>query len=229
MIRPPRLLRTTPQTKPSSLKARCQKKSTLTAISKRERWKKKPASPPPTETLIFKVNWVTVIKTKCLKMPTAIFPSRARVRSTAENVARALLLGACFLSVLPGAAASSTFHVRLSPGPRLVGTRADRSGGGSVTATLEDNRLTLQGSFSGLLAVPTGAQLRMGSLPGVRGPVIADLTISPDTTGKLSGTIQLPAQQLTARQLAALRKGGLYIEIDSDKAPEGDLWGWIMP
>jgi hypothetical protein len=135
-------------------------------------------------------------------------------------------MAACFLTVLPvpAAAASSTFHVRLSPGPRLVGTRADRSGGGSVTATLQGDTLTLQGSFSGLLAVPTGAYLRMGSMPGVRGPLIGGLTVSPDTTGKLSGTVQLNAQQLSA-----LRKGGLYVEIDSDKAPEGDLWGWIMP
>jgi hypothetical protein len=169
------------------------------------------------------VNWATAIKTKCLKIPTAISPNRARVRSTAEKITSAFLLGACFLNVLPSAAAS-TFHVRLSPGPRLVGTRADRSGGGAVTATLEGNSLTLQGSFGGLLAVPTGAGLHMSSLPGVRGPVIADLTISPDTTGTLSGTIQL-----NSHQLAALRKGGLYIEIDSDKAPEGDLWGWIMP
>ena len=159
-----------------------------------------------------------------MRTPTSL--SLDRVRSTAEKVAKAFLLGACFLSVLPGAAAaaSSTFHVRLSPGPRLVGTRADRSGSGSVTATLQGNTLTLQGSFHGLLAVPTGAHLHMGSLPGVRGPLIADLTISPETTGTLSGTIQLNAQQL-----AALRKGGLYVEIDSDKAPEGDLWGWIMP
>jgi hypothetical protein len=128
--------------------------------------------------------------------------------------------------LLLGAAApqTSTFQVRLSPGPRLVGTRADLSGGGSVTATLEGSKLTLKGTFSGLLAVPTGAHLFMGSLPGVRGPVIADLTISPATAGTLSGMVQL-----TPEQLASLRKGGLYVEIDSDRAPEGDLWGWIMP
>lgn len=163
---------------------------------------------------------------KCLKIPTAIFLSPAQVRSTAENVARGLLLGACFFSLLPGAgaAASSSFHVRLSPGPRLVGTRADRSGSGSVTATLQGITLTLQGSFTGLLAIPTGAHLHMGSAPGVRGPLIADLAISADTSGTVSGTVQLNPQQL-----GALRKGGLYVEIDSDKAPEGDLWGWIMP
>jgi hypothetical protein len=137
----------------------------------------------------------------------------------------AFLLCACFLGMLLGAAAPSdtTFHFRLSPGPRLVGTRADTSGSGSVTATLEGSKLSLKGSFGGLLGVPTGAHLSMGSLPGVRGPVIADLTVSPATSGTLSGTVQL-----TPEQIAAFHKGGLYVEIDSEKAPEGDLWGWIM-
>jgi hypothetical protein len=170
-------------------------------------------------------SWVTATRMKCLKTLIAIFPSPVPIRSTAENAARTFLLGACFLGLSSaGAAASSTFQVRLSPGPRLVGTRADRSGSGSVTVTLQGNTLTLEGSFSGLLAVPTGAHLRMGSLPGVRGPLIADLTISPSTRGRLSGRVQLNAEQL-----ATVHKGGLYVEIDSDKAPEGDLWGWIMP
>jgi CHRD domain len=157
-------------------------------------------------------------------MQTRIFLSRGQVRSTAESTA-SLLLGACFLGVLVGAAAAAptTFQFRLSPGPRLVGTRADSSGSGSVTAKLEDSKLTLKGSFSGLLAVPTAAHLCMGSLPGVRGPVIADLTVSP-ANGTLSGTVQL-----NPSQLAALHKGGLYVEIDSDRAPEGDLWGWMIP
>jgi CHRD domain len=168
-------------------------------------------------------SWVTGIRKKCLRMQIRIFLSPGQVRSTAGNTA-SLLCGACFLSLLLGAATSTTFQFRLSPGPRLVGTRADRSGGGAVIATLEDNELTLKGSFSGLLAVPTGAHLLMGSLPGVRGPVIADLTVSPSTSGTLSGRARL-----NASQLAALHKGGLYVEIDSDKAPQGDLWGWILP
>ena len=133
------------------------------------------------------------------------------------------LLGACFLSVLLGATAPTTIQFRLSPGPRLVGTRADNSGVGTVTAVLDRRKLTLKGSFSGLLAVPTAAHLAMGSLPGVRGPVIADLTVSPDTSGTLRGTVELDSSQIVA-----LHKGGLYVEIDSAKAPEGDLWGWIV-
>jgi hypothetical protein len=93
-----------------------------------------------------------------------------------------------------------------------------------VTAILSGNSLTLQGSFSGTLAVPTGAHLLMGSLPGVRGPIIADLIVSPSTSGTLSGTVQLKPEQLSA-----FHKGGLYVEIDSERAPEGDLWGWLVP
>jgi CHRD domain len=145
------------------------------------------------------------------------------MRSTVENAAR-FLLGVCCLSVLLGATPPTTIQFRLSPGPRLVGTRADRSGAGTVTATLEGSTLTLKGSFTGLLAVPTAAHLAMGSLPGVRGPILADLTVSPDTSGTLSGTVEL-----NPSQIAAFHKGGLYVEIDSAKAPEGDLWGWILP
>ena len=132
-----------------------------------------------------------------------------------ESIA-SFLLGACFLAVLLGATPPTTIQFRLSPGPRLVGTRADRSGAGTVTATLEGIKLTLKGSFSGLLAVPTAAHLAMGSLPGVRGPVIADLTVSPDTSGTLSGTVELDSSQM-----AALHKGGLYVEIDSAQSTRG--------
>ena len=154
-------------------------------------------------------------------------PSAGRFRGALRKLSDtgACLLCACFLGMLLGATVpgDTTIHFRLSPGPRLVGTRASTSGSGSVTANLEGSTLSLKGSFAGLLGVPTKAHLLMGSLPGVRGPVIADLTVSPATSGTLSGTVQLSPEQLSA-----LRKGGLYVEIDSDKAPEGDLWGWIM-
>jgi hypothetical protein len=127
--------------------------------------------------------------------------------------------------LLTGAArADEGFDFRLSPGPRLVGTRADSSGSGRVTATLAGNALSLSGSYQGLLSAPSMARLLMGPAPGVRGPKIADLTISPAPAGTVSGSIKL-----STAQLAAFRKGGLYVEIDSAEAPEGDLWGWVMP
>ncbi len=122
------------------------------------------------------------------------------------------------------AMADDSFDFRLSPGPRLVGTRADSSGSGRVAAKLEGSSLSLSGSYRGLLGLPTSARLLMGSAPGVRGPQIATLTISPAVSGNLGGSIKL-----NSAQLAAFHKGGLYVEIDSAEAPEGDLWGWVMP
>ena len=117
-----------------------------------------------------------------------------------------------------------SFSFRLSPGPRLVGTRADRSGSGRVSAKLSGNTLALEGHYEGLLANPSSARLLMGSGPGVRGPKIADLAVSFSQSGTISGSVKLDDDQLTD-----FRKGGLYVEIDSPDAPEGDLWGWVMP
>jgi hypothetical protein len=95
------------------------------------------------------------------------------------------------------------------------------SGSGQVHASLQGNVLTLQGSYQGLLGKPTDAHLAMGSLPGVRGPTVAPLAVAD---GTVKGRVTL-----NARQLAAYRKGGLYVEIDSAEAPDGDLWGWVLP
>ena len=117
--------------------------------------------------------------------------------------------------------ADTSFDFRLSPGPRLVGTRAQSSGGGQVHASLDGQTLSLRGTYRGLLGKPTDVHLAMGSMPGVRGPIVAPLTAAD---GTISGQVVL-----SSRQLAAFRKGGLYVEIDSAEAPDGDLWGWIMP
>ena len=129
----------------------------------------------------------------------------------------------CLALIIAGspALADTSFDFRLSPGPRLVGTRAQSSGSGEVHASLEGRTLVLRGTYEGLLGKPTDVHLAMGSLPGVRGPVIAPLTA---VAGRISGQVLL-----NSRQISAFQKGGLYVEIDSAEAPDGDLWGWVMP
>ena len=87
--------------------------------------------------------------------------------------------------------ADASFDFRLSPGPRLVGTRAESSGSGRVHAELKGNVLTLSGDYHGLLAASPAAQLMMGPLPGVRGLKLADLTITPAVNGTISCSIEL--------------------------------------
>jgi hypothetical protein len=41
-------------------------------------------------------------------------------------------------------------------------------------------------------------------------------------SGTLSGTVDL-----TSLQVADLEKGRLYVLVHSEKAPDGNLWGWL--
>ncbi|MBV8730524.1 MAG: CHRD domain-containing protein [Acidobacteriia bacterium] len=115
------------------------------------------------------------------------------------------------------------YSARLSAVAADARTRAALAGSGTATALLSGSKLTVSGSFEGLLSPATAAQLHIGVAAGVRGPVIQDLTISKATSGSLSGSVDL-----TPDQIEKLRKGGVYVQIQSEKAPEGVLWGWLL-
>jgi hypothetical protein len=121
------------------------------------------------------------------------------------------------------AQSSETFKARLSPVPADARTRADLSGSGSASAVLTGMKLAVTGSFDGLRSAATTASLHGAVGPGVRGPAIGDLTISKSTNGTISGSIDL-----SPPQIASLRKGGLYVQIYSEKATDGVLWGWLL-
>ena len=53
---------------------------------------------------------------------------------------------------------------------------------------------------------------------------ILDLQATKGTSGTISGTVDLNPQQLQDLQNARL-----YIQLHSEKAPDGNLWGWLMP
>jgi hypothetical protein len=121
------------------------------------------------------------------------------------------------------AQSSETFKARLSALPADARTRADLAGSGTVSALLTGTKLAITGSFEGLRAAATSASLHSSAAAGVRGPSIGDLTISKATSGTVTGSIELTPEQLTS-----LRKGGLYVQIYSEKAPDGVLWGWLL-
>ena len=52
---------------------------------------------------------------------------------------------------------------------------------------------------------------------------IADIAIGRTTAGEFSATLKL-----NSSQIKALRTGRVYIEIHSEAAPEGNLWGWLL-
>lgn len=128
------------------------------------------------------------------------------------------------LGALSMLAQSGTFKAQLSALAADARTRAELAGSGSASAVLSGTKLTITGSFEGLKSPATTANLHSAVAAGVRGPVIADLTVSKSTSGTISGSIEL-----TSAQVASLHKGGLYVQIQSEKAPDGVLWGWLLP
>jgi hypothetical protein len=128
---------------------------------------------------------------------------------------------ACALSL--AAQAPETYKTRLAPVPVEAQTRAGIAGIGSATATLVGAKLSITGSFEGLKSPATMARIHQGPVTGVRGPAILDLTVAHATSGALDASLDL-----TQQQVESLKKGKLYIQIDSEKSPDGNLWGWLL-
>jgi hypothetical protein len=122
------------------------------------------------------------------------------------------------------ASAQESFKIRLRPVPIEASTAANTTGAGDATATLAGTRLTLRGNFAGLKGAATVAHLHQGPVMGVRGPPIADVAVPAATSGAFSAEIAL-----TAAQVEGLKQGQIYLQIHSETAPDGNLWGWLIP
>ncbi|MBM3819392.1 MAG: CHRD domain-containing protein [Acidimicrobiia bacterium] len=116
---------------------------------------------------------------------------------------------------------SRTFVARLSPVPITAAMQETVAGLGSATAMLTGNQLVVDGKFSGLRSPATVARLHLAA-PAMRGPAVHDLKVSSGTSGTITGSVEL-----TAEQRQALERGRIYIQLHSEKAPEGNLWGWL--
>ena len=126
------------------------------------------------------------------------------------------------LAVAAWGQGSDTYKIRLAPVAVDAAMKNNIAGVGSVTAVLAGAKLTVNGTFEGLKGNATVAHIHQGTAPGVRGPRIMDLTVTKAMSGNLSGSFDL-----TPDQLARLKKGDWYVQIHSEKAPEGNLWGWL--
>jgi hypothetical protein len=140
-----------------------------------------------------------------------------------------VFIGAVFLFPGPAAAAQNTavgetFKARLSPVPIDATMMSTIAGSGSLTAVLVGKQLTITGTFERLRSPATTAQIHRGP-KGIRGPAIPelDLTVSKAVKGTLTGSVEL-----TPDQIVDLRNGRLYVQIQSERAPDGNLWGWLL-
>ena len=142
-----------------------------------------------------------------------------------SRFAVAVVAAVCSLCLAQSSAAQNQerYKVRLATVPSDGGMRDSVAGTGTASAVLAGAKLTISGTFAGLRSPATVARLHLGPVRGVRGPSVAEITVSKAMSGTLAGSIDL-----TADQLQSLRKGQLYLQISSEKAPDGNLWGWVL-
>src|SRR5579871_4801272 len=135
--------------------------------------------------------------------------------------------GVCALAlvfVAGPALAAEQFETRLSPSPLTDGTRVNITGEGRAQAQLDGNKLTVSADFHGLANNATSAELYDGPGIGIPGSKAFDLTVTQAMSGRVSGSVTL-----TSRQVAEVRRGHFYVQINSQKAPDGNLTGWLLP
>jgi len=138
-------------------------------------------------------------------------------------IAGLLMAGLVGLAPAVQAQAAKTFKTRLSPVP-VTAYNVNVVGSGTVTATLTGAKLQVSGSYDGLASPATQAKVFKSPKPGMRGDALFDLKVSGGTSGTITGQFDLTAAQV--QELAASR---YYVQLHSEKAAEGNLWGWLMP
>jgi hypothetical protein len=137
---------------------------------------------------------------------------------------RGAVLGLAFCAAVPGLAKDDSWTARLSTVPIEAATAATVTGVGQASAELRGRKLEITGSFEGLHGAATTAELREGPATGVRGDPVAQISVTQDVAGSVSASLALSSDQIEG-----LRAGRLYIQINSKSAPDGNLWGWLLP
>jgi hypothetical protein len=138
-------------------------------------------------------------------------------------MSRKNLFWALALAVAATPAFAAGYDAELDPVPFDASNRAIVINSiGDASATLEGSTLMVKGNFSNFSSPATGGSVRIGLAKGVPGDAIGSLTADHATTGHFSGSIKLSSDQI-----AALKKQAIYVRIDSEKAPDGNVQGWL--
>ena len=119
-------------------------------------------------------------------------------------------------------AKAEVYSARLSPLGVTNATVETTTGIGKASATLAGNRLTIEGIFEGLTGVATAANVRRGPM-GIPGPVVFDINVPKSSSGTINAVFEL-----TADQLKDLREARMYLQIHSERAPDGSIRGWLL-
>jgi hypothetical protein len=60
-------------------------------------------------------------------------------------------------------------------------------------------------------------------MTGLRGSPVFELHVTHGTSGTIDGSFDL-----NPSQIEGLRNGEFYLQLHSEKAADGNLWGWLL-
>jgi hypothetical protein len=135
-------------------------------------------------------------------------------------------VGAAALAMTPASGFGQILTARLSPVPLTVTQQSTIAGLGSANAVVNGSHVEITGAFDGLRSAATTAQIHHAP-KGLRGPAILELPVvltGDGTHGTLKGEFDL-----TPVQRDDLAAGRWYVQLNSEKAADGNLWGWLLP
>jgi hypothetical protein len=133
-------------------------------------------------------------------------------------LALVILLAPCASS----AQSKVTFTGRLTPVPIDPISAQTTTGLGAVTAVLEGTTLKITGKFDGMNSPAQAAHIHRAP-KGLRGQRVFDLTVTKDKRGTVEGSLKL-----SSSQVEDLNKGWYYVQIHTERNPEGHLRGWLL-
>ena len=147
-------------------------------------------------------------------------PSSFAPRRIGSAIAAVLLIGTALGALAQGK--PEQFKARLAPLGVTGATVNTTTGSGTATATLDGSRLTVQGTFAGLTGAATAANVRRGP-KAIPGPIVFELEFTKASSGTVKGSFEL-----NAAQIEDAKGGRLYIQIHSERAPDGSIRGWLL-
>ena len=134
---------------------------------------------------------------------------------------RPVLLSLVLLTASLSAQGEVRYKARLATVPVDFVSLANVTGSGAITGVLTGTKLTIAGTFEGLGGPATVARIHRGPI-GIRGPAVLDLTVTKAAAGTIAGSFDLKPNLVDD-----LTRGRLYVQLHSEKAPDGNLWGWL--
>ena len=134
----------------------------------------------------------------------------------------------CLAMFSPASAKSivqrDAYRTSLDPVPFQSTTRSSLGGAGEIRATLAGDNLEVMGAFKDLPSPATRVRLFSGIEIGVPGEPLFELAADKAIAGKVGGSFKLDPSQVQA-----FRQGYFYIRFDTEIAPDGSAWGWLLP